>query len=73
MLICPCCPAELLRHARAGKAYFFCPNCRTEVPDDLNINGTSLDEVGMNHYLAASIAERIIEVENTEQLPLCTR
>ncbi len=29
---CPCCGGSLLRHARHGELYWFCQNCRQEVP-----------------------------------------
>ncbi|PSB10811.1 hypothetical protein C7B61_05115 [filamentous cyanobacterium CCP1] len=29
---CPCCSAKLLRHVSRGRIYWFCPNCRQEMP-----------------------------------------
>ncbi len=33
MITCPCCSAKVLRHARHGSIYWFCPHCWQEVPD----------------------------------------
>lgn len=33
MNTCPCCSAPLLRHARRGEIYWFCPHCRQEMPN----------------------------------------
>lgn len=33
MNTCPCCSAKVLRHARHGSIYWFCPHCWQEVPD----------------------------------------
>lgn len=30
---CPCCPGNLLRHVRSSGVYWFCPNCRQEMPN----------------------------------------
>ncbi|AVH74074.1 hypothetical protein NLP_5798 [Nostoc sp. 'Lobaria pulmonaria (5183) cyanobiont'] len=30
---CPCCNGTLLRHIRSGKIYWFCVDCRQEMPD----------------------------------------
>ena len=30
---CPCCSQELLRCFRPRQIYWFCPNCRQEMPD----------------------------------------
>ncbi|HAJ64904.1 MAG TPA: hypothetical protein DCP31_41395 [Cyanobacteria bacterium UBA8543] len=32
MNTCPCCSAQLLRHARHNSIYWFCPRCRQEMP-----------------------------------------
>lgn len=29
---CPCCGGSLLRHVRHSELYWFCQNCRQEVP-----------------------------------------
>lgn len=29
---CPCCGSSVLRHARQGGVYWFCPSCWQEVP-----------------------------------------
>ncbi|MFQ4144634.1 hypothetical protein [Chlorogloeopsis sp. ULAP02] len=29
---CPCCGGCLLRHVRHGEVYWFCQDCRQEVP-----------------------------------------
>ncbi|MBW4619698.1 MAG: hypothetical protein KME17_10115 [Cyanosarcina radialis HA8281-LM2] len=29
---CPCCGRQLLRHIRSAGVYWFCPNCRQEMP-----------------------------------------
>lgn len=31
--ICPCCSELLLRHARQGRIYWFCPHCHQEMPN----------------------------------------
>ncbi|MCU0569835.1 MAG: hypothetical protein MUF49_25085 [Oculatellaceae cyanobacterium Prado106] len=33
---CPCCSEPLLRHARQGGVYWFCPRCRQEMPNLLS-------------------------------------
>ncbi|TVQ18022.1 MAG: hypothetical protein EA367_15915 [Leptolyngbya sp. DLM2.Bin15] len=33
MNTCPCCSEPLLRHARRGGVYWFCPHCRQEMPN----------------------------------------
>lgn len=33
MNTCPCCSTQLLRHARHGGVYWFCPYCWQEMPD----------------------------------------
>lgn len=33
MNTCPCCSAQLLRHARQNSVYWFCPDCWQEMPD----------------------------------------
>jgi hypothetical protein len=33
---CPCCSEPLLRHARHGGVYWFCPHCRQEMPNLLS-------------------------------------
>lgn len=30
---CPCCSNTLLRHVRQGSIYWFCSDCRMEIPD----------------------------------------
>jgi ribosomal protein L37AE/L43A len=30
---CPCCNGTLLRHVRNSKIYWFCVDCRQEMPD----------------------------------------
>ena len=30
---CPCCSEPLLRHARRGGVYWFCPHCHQEMPN----------------------------------------
>jgi ribosomal protein L37AE/L43A len=30
---CPCCTGNLLRHVRSSGVYWFCPNCRQEMPN----------------------------------------
>lgn len=30
---CPCCSSNLLRHFRQGSVYWFCSDCRMEMPD----------------------------------------
>ncbi|NJR65275.1 MAG: hypothetical protein HC772_08075 [Leptolyngbyaceae cyanobacterium CRU_2_3] len=30
---CPCCSEPLLRHARHGSIYWFCPHCHQEMPN----------------------------------------
>lgn len=30
---CPCCPGSLLRHVRSAGIYWFCPDCRQEMPN----------------------------------------
>jgi predicted amidophosphoribosyltransferase len=30
---CPCCSEQLLRHARHGGVYWFCPHCWEEMPN----------------------------------------
>ncbi|MBW4468552.1 MAG: hypothetical protein KME07_24260 [Pegethrix bostrychoides GSE-TBD4-15B] len=30
---CPCCSEPLLRHARHGSIYWFCPHCWQEMPN----------------------------------------
>ncbi|MEH2244126.1 hypothetical protein [Nostoc sp.] len=30
---CPCCNGKLLRHVRSSKIYWFCLDCRQEMPD----------------------------------------
>lgn len=30
---CPCCSNTLLRHVRQGSVYWFCSDCRMEIPD----------------------------------------
>jgi ribosomal protein L37AE/L43A len=30
---CPCCSNTLLRHIRQGSIYWFCSDCRMEMPD----------------------------------------
>ncbi|MBD1852251.1 hypothetical protein [Leptolyngbya sp. FACHB-711] len=31
--LCPCCSEPLLRHARRGGVYWFCPHCHQEMPN----------------------------------------
>jgi hypothetical protein len=33
MNTCPCCSEHLLRHARHGEIYWYCPHCRQEMPN----------------------------------------
>lgn len=33
MHTCPCCSTTLLRHARHNSIYWYCPQCREEMPD----------------------------------------
>ncbi|NJO79291.1 MAG: hypothetical protein HC827_12720 [Cyanobacteria bacterium RM1_2_2] len=33
MTDCPCCPGNMLRHVRSSGVYWFCPNCRQEMPN----------------------------------------
>lgn len=30
---CPCCSAQLLRHIRHNRIYWFCSRCRQDMPD----------------------------------------
>ncbi|WP_341999008.1 hypothetical protein [Chlorogloeopsis sp. ULAP02] len=30
---CPCCNRKLLQHIRSSGVYWFCPDCRQEMPD----------------------------------------
>ena len=32
MNYCPCCHEKLLRHICRNRVYWFCPNCRQEMP-----------------------------------------
>jgi hypothetical protein len=50
---CPCCSTGLLRHARHSGIYWFCPNCRQEMPELSACGHHSLD---MSRY--ASVASQ---------------
>lgn len=30
---CPCCSTPMLRHARHSKIYWYCPQCKEEMPN----------------------------------------
>lgn len=32
-MACPCCSGLLLRHIGHGEVYWYCQNCRQEMPD----------------------------------------
>lgn len=33
MSYCICCNSSLLRHIRHGEVYWYCPDCRQEMPE----------------------------------------
>lgn len=37
MNYCPCCSQTMLRHARQKTIYWFCPRCRQEMPNLVDI------------------------------------
>lgn len=45
MNTCPCCSEVLLRHARHGGIYWFCPHCWQEMPDPSLVSNNSHSEI----------------------------
>ncbi len=41
MISCPCCSQQMLRCARKQRTYWYCPSCRQEMPDLLNVMMTT--------------------------------
>ncbi len=41
MITCPCCARGMLMYAQKGRAYWFCPDCRQEMPDLLSVMMTA--------------------------------
>lgn len=37
MIPCPCCSQKMLMYAQKGRTYWYCPSCRQEMPDLLNV------------------------------------
>ncbi|MDB9313183.1 hypothetical protein PN462_08730 [Spirulina sp. CS-785/01] len=44
MIPCPCCSQRMLMFAQKGRTYWYCPNCRQEMPDLLNVMMTAQHE-----------------------------
>ncbi len=60
---CPCCSENLLHHLSGNRDYWFCPNCRQEMPD--------LDAVKRNNFSAQNrIFNLSIGSEMTEKMVL---
>jgi ribosomal protein L37AE/L43A len=56
MNTCPCCSEPLLRHARHGEIYWYCPHCHQEMPNlnaALNYSVPAVDLVPVASRLMA--------------------
>ncbi|WP_088890601.1 hypothetical protein [Leptolyngbya ohadii] len=54
--LCPCCSEPLLRHARRGGVYWFCPHCHQEMP---NLTTTLVAARQMNRLLDRLTSELV--------------
>ncbi|AFY49093.1 hypothetical protein Nos7524_3296 [Nostoc sp. PCC 7524] len=54
---CPCCNEKLLQHIRSSRIYWFCPNCRQEMP---NMSSVVHSYCLSSTFLSATTREKIM-------------
>ncbi|MGK7894712.1 MAG: hypothetical protein AB4372_14085 [Xenococcus sp. (in: cyanobacteria)] len=61
---CPCCSENLLHHLSGSRDYWFCPNCRQEMPhlNAVKINNSSSQNQINNLSLGREIKQKRVLV-----------
>jgi hypothetical protein len=56
---CPCCPGNLLCHVRSSGVYWFCPDCRQEMPNLATATVNQLMRLGQSGAAYATRSRKV--------------